>query len=119
MVSLIALLQTSKNRHSVFDARFTHKNLLESALESGIFFDVFAVFVEGCGADEAELAARQHGLEHVGSRDRSFATTSTHQSVKLINEGDDLTLSVVDLFQHRFKPFFELSSVFCPRNNRG
>ena len=118
VVSLIALLQTSKNRHGVFDARFTHKNLLESALESGIFFDVFAIFVEGCRADEAELAARQHGLEHVGSRDRSFATTSTHQSVQLIHEGDDFALSVVDFFEHGFEPFFKLSAVLCPGNDR-
>ena len=66
MVSLVALFETAENRHGVFNARFAHEDLLETALQGSVLLNKLAIFVEGRRANEAQLASGEHGLEHVG-----------------------------------------------------
>jgi hypothetical protein len=47
VVCLIPLLKTAQNRNSVFDAGLADINLLETAFERRILFDVLAVFFKG------------------------------------------------------------------------
>ena len=65
MVNLVALSQPSQDANGVFDGRLADVYLLESTLECWIFFDVFAVLVEGGGADEMKFASGEHWLNHV------------------------------------------------------
>ena len=116
MVGLITLFESAQNSHGVFHAGLSDEYLLESTLQSSIFFNVFAVFIQGSGANKAQFATGQHGLEHVGRSNRSFASASSHQGVELIDKGDDFTLGIVDFFQHRLETFLEFSAVFRPRH---
>ena len=52
-----------------------HEHLLEASLEGSILLDVLAVLVEGRRADEAQLAARKHGLEHVRGGNGALAAS--------------------------------------------
>ena len=45
---------------------------LEAPLEGGVLLDVLAVLVEGRGADAAQLAAGEGGLEEVGGVHRAL-----------------------------------------------
>ena len=91
--------------------RLAHEDLLEAALDRGVLLDVLAVLVERGGADEAQLAAREHGLEHVGGGDRALAAARAHERVQLVDEGDDLAVGVVDLLEHGLQALLELAAV--------
>ena len=91
--------------------RLAHVDLLEAALERGILLDVFAVFVERGRADQAQLAAGQHRLQHVGRSHRALAAAGSHQGVQLVDEGDDLAVGVGDLFEHSLQALLELAAV--------
>ena len=111
VVGFVALLESAQDRDGVLDGRLADVDLLEAALERGILLDELAVLVEGRRADEAQLAAREHGLQHVRCRDRPLAAAGTHEHVELIDERDDPTVGVGDLFEHRLEALLELPAV--------
>ncbi len=92
MVLLVALTQAAQDRDGVFDARLADEDRLEATLERGVFFDVLAIFVEGCGADAVQLAPGQHGLEHVGGVHCAFGSAGADDGVQLVDEQDDLAV---------------------------
>ena len=116
MVRFVAFLETTQNGDGVFDGRFADKHLLEAALERGILLNELTIFVEGGGSDESQLAASEHWLKHVGSGHGSLATTGTHERVELVDEGDDLSVRVVDFFEHSLKALFKFASVLRTGN---
>jgi len=119
VVCFVTVFQAAQNRDGVFNARLSDKHLLEAALQGGVFFDVFAVLVQRGRTNQAQLAASQHGFEHVGCRDRPLAATSAHQGVELVDKGDDLAFGVVDFFQHGFQSLFELTAILRTRHQSG
>ena len=87
VVHLVAFLEPAENRDGVLHAGFGHIHRLEAALQRSIFLDVFAVFIQGGGADGAQLAAGQGRLEEVGCIHGALAAgTGSHQGVQLVNE---------------------------------
>ena len=118
MVRFVALLEPTQDRDCVFDRRFADEHLLEATLERGILLDVLAVLVEGRRSDEAQFAASEHGLEHIGRGDGTLAPTRAHERVQLVDERDDLPVGVVDLLQHGLEPLLELTAVFRARDER-
>ena len=120
VVRLVALAQAAQNRDGVFDGRLADEHLLEAPLQRGILLDPFAVLVQGGGADHAQFAAGQHRLEHVAGIHRRVAgRPGSHHRVQLVDEGDDLTLGVADLVEHRLQPLFELAAVLGSGHHRG
>src|SRR5450432_3533524 len=113
MVHLILLFQAAENRNRVFDVGLSYEDDLESPFEGGVFLDVLAIFVERSGADSAQFATSQGRLQHVGGVDRAFGGSGTDQSVQFVNEQNDLSGGILDLFQDGLKPVFELAPIFC------
>ena len=62
MMGFVAGLEAAEDGDGVFDAGLGHENRLEAAFQGGVFFDVFAIFVQRCSADAAEIAAGQGRL---------------------------------------------------------
>ena len=119
MVHLVALLEAAQDRDRVLDRGLAHEDRLEAALEGRVLLDVLAVLVEGGGADAAQLAARQGGLEHVGRVGGALGRAGAHDGVQLVDEEDDLALGLGDLAQHRLEAVLELAAVLgCPRSAR-
>ncbi len=112
VVDLVALLQSAKDANGVLDGRLADVDLLEAPLEGGVFLDVFAVLVEGGGADHVQLAAGEHGLDHVAGVHRALGPAGTDDGVQFVDEGDDLAGRVGDLLEHGLQAFFELAAVF-------
>ena len=56
MVHLVFALQAAKDLDGVLDGGFLDFDDLEAAFESGVLLDVFAILVEGGGADALQLA---------------------------------------------------------------
>ena len=88
VVHLVALLQAAQDRDRVLDRRLAHVHRLEPALERGVLLDVLAVLVERRRADQAQLAAREHRLDHVAGVDRAFGATRADDRVELVDERD-------------------------------
>ena len=65
MVRLVAFLEPTQNTDRVINTRLTHVHLLETTFQSGVFLNVLAELVKRSGANHAQLAACQHGLEHI------------------------------------------------------
>jgi hypothetical protein len=63
MVHFVAFFEAAQDRNRVFYRGLIDQDRLEAAFESGIFFDVFAVFIERRRADTVKFAARQHRFE--------------------------------------------------------
>ncbi len=118
MVHLVALLEAAQDRDRVLDRRLTHVDLLEAPLQRGVLLDVLAVLVERRRADQPQLAAGEHRLDHVACVDRAFGAAGTDDRVDLVDERDDLTLGVGDLLEHRLEPLLELAAVLRARDQR-
>src|SRR5690242_18753183 len=84
MVSFIALLQAAKDRDRVLDARLAHVHRLEAPFERGVLLDVLTILVERRRADDSQLAAREHRLEHVARVHRAFRLPCTDERVQLV-----------------------------------
>ena len=87
----------------------THR--LEAPLQGGVLLHVLAVLVQRGGADRAQLAAGEHGLEHVGGVHRALGGARADHGVHLVDEEDDLALGVGDLLEHRLEALLELAAV--------
>ncbi len=66
VVVFVARLEAVQDADRFFDGRLVHGDRLEAPFEGGVALDVFAVFVEGGGADDLNLPPREGGLEDVG-----------------------------------------------------
>ena len=65
VVSLVLRGDAAQNGDGVLNRGFADEHLLEAALKRRVLFNVLAVLVEGRRTDHAQLAAGEHGLEHV------------------------------------------------------
>ena len=90
----------------------SHDHGLEAAFEGFVLLDVFAVLVEGGGADAAQFAAGQSRLEQVGGVDRAFGSSGADQGVELVDEEDDFPFRAADFFEHGFETVLEFPAVF-------
>ena len=91
VVSLVLRRDTAQDRNGVLNRGLADEHLLETTLQRRILFDVLAVLIESRRADHAQLAAGEHGLEHVARVHRALgAAARTNDGVQLVDEGDDL-----------------------------
>ncbi len=118
VMHLVLLFQSAQDRDRVFDIGFADEHNLEAAFERGIFLDVLAIFVQRGGADGAQLAASQRRLQHVGSIDRAFRCACADQRVQLVDEENDLSLRVFNLFEHGFQAVFEFAAILRAGQHR-
>ena len=79
----VTLAQATQDFDGVVDGRLTHIHRLETALQGGVPFDVFAVLVEGGGTDALQLTASEGRLEDVGGVDRPLSSAGTDQGCLL------------------------------------
>ena len=83
---------------------------LEATLQRRVFLDMLAVLIQRRCPNQMQLAARQHRLEHIGCIHRALCRARTHNCVQLIDEDNDV-VGLLDLFEHCFESFFELTTV--------
>ncbi len=111
VVRLVALLEPAQDRDRVRGRRLADEDRLEAPLERRVLLDVLAELVEGRRADRAQLAARQHRLQHVRGVDRALGRAGADDRVQLVDEDDDLALGALDLLEHGLDPLLELAAV--------
>ena len=97
---LIALLQATENGDGVLHRGLIDHDGLETALQSGIFFNILPVFVQGRCADAVQLAPGQHRLQEVAGIHAALGLAGTHNGVQLIDEQQNSALGLLDLVQN-------------------
>jgi len=68
--------------------------------------------------DGAQLSAGERGLQHVGSIDGALGRAGADQGVQLVDEQDDLSLGVFDLFQNGFQAIFKFATILGSGEHR-
>ena len=118
VVRLIFVLDLTQNLEGLLGRRRLDHHLLESPLQSSVFLDVLTVLVEGRGTDALYLAARQGGLEDVGSVHRAGRATGADDGVDLIDEEDDVGI-LGEFVEHGLDALLELSAIFRAGHHAG
>ena len=113
MVVLIALLQSTQDRDGVDLVWLVDHNGLEAALQCLILLKVLLILVECRGTDGTQFTTGQSRLEDVGGIHGTLTTSGTHQCVDLIDEENDVALSIGHLFDDTLQSFLKLTFVFC------
>ena len=112
VVGLVPLFETAQNGDGVFYCWLAYKDDLKTALQGGIFLDVFAIFIESGRADGPQLTSRQGRFQHVGSVDGAFGCACPYQGVQFVDEEDDAAMRFLNILEHGLEPVFELAAIF-------
>lgn len=112
MVDLVAFLEAAEDGDGVFDGGFSDHDGLEAAFEGGVFLDVFAVFIEGGGANGVEFAAGELGFEEVSGIGAAFGFSGTDDGVEFVDEEDDLAFGIGDFLEECLEAVLEFAAVF-------
>ncbi len=91
---------------------------MESPFKRCILLYIFAILIQGGGADAVQLTASQRGLEHIARIHRAFGLARTHHGMQFIYKQDDLPLLLGQITQQRLQPLFKLAAEFGPGNQR-
>ena len=108
---LVAFLEPAQDGDRCLDAWLVDGDRLEASLQCGILFDVLAVLIERGGADTAEFASGELGLEHVGGIGCALGGPGTNQRVQLVDEQDDLPVTGSDLLDEGLEAILEFPAV--------
>src|SRR5690348_330191 len=111
VMDFVAFLEAAENGNRVLDRGLGNHHGLKAALKSRVFFDVFAVLVERGGANSAEFAASERGLEHVGGVHGAFGGAGADHSVQLVDEEDDLAFGFRDFLQDGLQAILEFAAI--------
>ena len=65
-----------------------------------------------------QLAAGQHGLQHVAGVHRAFGLARADNQVQLVDKEDDLAFRASDLLKDRLETLLELAPVFRAGDQR-
>ena len=118
MEHFIALFQSAEYRDGVFYVRLCYQYCLETALQRGVFLDVFSVLVEGGRAYAVQLAPCEHRFQQVARVHSAVGLARADYGVQLVDEEDYPALALFYLLQYRFQPLFKLAAVLRARYQR-
>ena len=118
VMELVALAQAAQDRDGLVDRRLLDHDRREPARQRRVALDL-AVLGERGGADHAQLAARQHRLEHVRGVHPAFRVAGAEDRVQLVEEQHDLAVGVLDLRERRLQALLELAAELAARDHAG
>ena len=117
MVAFKPGLQSAKDCDRIFNRRLGNHDLLETAFQGTVFFNILAVLIKCGRTDALEFASCQHRLEQVGRIHGTFGLTGSDQVMKLIDEENDLTVCLLYLIQYAFETFLKFTAVLRTGNH--
>ena len=115
---LVVMLDALQHFHRLVHRRLVYRDRLEAALQSGILFDILAVFVQRGCADDLHFAARQRGLEDVRRIDASLRFSRADDVVHLVDDKNRIS-NLAHLAEKPENAGFELPAELRSRNKSG
>ena len=116
-MNLIALLETAEDCDRVLNRGLLDPDWLKAAFEGCILFHIIPILCGRGSSDCSQFTASQLRLEEIGSINRSLTCTSPHDSVKLIDKEDNLTVCRGDLLEKCLQTVLKLPPILCSRNH--
>jgi len=104
------LLEAAQDGDGIVDGGLADHDGAEAARQGGVLLDVLLVFVEGGGADAAQVAAGQRRLEEVGRVDGALGPAGAHEGVEFVDEADDFALRIDDLLHDGLQAVLEFAA---------
>ena len=118
MVRLVTIAQAAQDADGLLLVGLADGDGLEAALERGVLLEVLAVLIDGRGADDLDLAARQRRLQDGRSVDGALGRARADERVHLVDEQDDVA-RVLHLFDALLQAILELAAILAARHERG
>ena len=116
MVELVALFEPAQDGYRILDGGLVYVDRLEAPCERGVVLNMLLVLFERSRADDADIAARESGLEHVGRVHGALGGTRADECVHFVNKKNYLAFRAFDFFHDRLEPLLEFAAVFGPRD---
>ena len=111
VVRFVGRLQALEHAQGIFRGRLVHLHHLEAPGQRAIPVQGALQILEGGGADAAQLAGREGGLQQVGGVHGAAAGGArAHQGVQLIHEEDGAGF-VIQGLEHGLEAFLEIAPV--------
>ena len=86
MVQFVFFLDPAQDRDGVGHARLFDLQRLKAPGKGGIFFNIFAIFIQRGSADTVQFTARQGRFYQIGRIHRALTFARAHQCVHLIDK---------------------------------
>ncbi len=110
VVLLVPVAKSSQDLDRVCQRRLLDLDRLEPPFEGGVLLEMLSVLVERSRTYRLELAAGKHRLEDRGGVDGTLCRTGADESVKLVDEQDDVSAGP-DLLQDLLETLLEVTPV--------
>src|SRR3989344_3624954 len=117
MMEFVLFLETTEDGDGILEARFVDHDRLKAALQGGILFDVFSIFIDGCGTDQMKCTPSEGGLQYIRGVNGALGSTCPDQSMDFVNEENDLARCFFDLIHDRLQSLLKLPAIFGPGEN--
>ena len=113
----VMLTQTIEDREGLFRGGRTDNHFLETAFQRPVFLYRSAILVGSGGPNTLHLATRQSGFEDIRRIQRTLCVPRTDDGMYLVDKEDYFRVAL-QLLQHRFHTFLELTAVGGTRHHR-
>ena len=110
VMGLVFIPQAQQDFFCVLLRGFFHHHRLKPPLQSGVFFNMLPVFVDGGGADHLQIPAGQSGLQDVGGVHRPFGRAGPYHHVHFVDEQNHV-FGLDHLFDGGLNSFFKFAPV--------
>ena len=100
------------------DGGFRHGDGLETALQSGVLFNILTVLGEGRRADDLNLSPGQSRFQDVGGVHAALRVSRAHQIVDFVNDQNDVA-ALLDLADQALHAAFKLPTELGACHQRG
>ena len=101
-MDFIFFFEAAQDRDGVFHARLVNKDREKTPRKSGVFFEIFAVLIQGRGTDTMQATACKSRFKEVRRIHRAVALSSPDERVDFIDEENDLAVRRLHLFDDGF-----------------
>ena len=116
MVRLVLAADVAQHMQRLLGRRLLDDDLLKTALQRAVGFDVLAVFVHRRRADALQLAPCQGGLQYIGRVERSLRASGPDDRMNFVDEQNHVAAR--QLLEQRVDTLLELSPVFRSGHQR-
>ena len=116
VVNFISFLQATQDGNGILHRWFADQNRLETAFQSGVFFHILSVFIQGCRTDAVQFPPCQHRLQKVPCVHGAVCFACPHNGMQFIDEKNDFPFAFLHFVEDCLQPFFKFPAKFRPGN---
>ena len=111
MEDFISLFESSQDRDRILNGWLIYQNRLETTLQGCILLNILTILIQCCCADTVQFASGKHRLKHISCIHRTVCLTGSDDRMKLINEKNDLSVTIFHFFKNCFQTFLEFTTI--------